>query len=149
MGQLVPEQLERATSLALDTVTFIYFLERHPIHFVTVKKLFRLIETGELTAVMSSLVFAELLVPAYKAGDIRRVQTLVRLLTNFPNMQIIMLSPEISVEAAHLRALYNMRTPDAIHAATALNVKADAIITNDKDFLRLAEIIDIRLFDIA
>lgn len=149
MGQLEPDKFERGTKLALDTVTFIYFLEQHPIHFATVKELFCLIETAELTAVMSSLIFAELLVPAYRADDIKRVQTLVRLLTNFPNIQIIPLSPEISAEAARLRAVHNMRTPDAVHAATALKVSADAIITNDKGFLRLSENIDIWLFDAA
>jgi len=146
MGRLKPAKITQGTKIALDTVTFIYFLERHPVHFVTVKELFGRIETAELTAVMSSLLFAELLVPAYRAGDSKRVQTMVRLLTNFPNMRIIPLSPEISVEAARLRAVYNMRTPDAIHAATALKENADAIITNDKGFQRLAEDIAIWLF---
>lgn len=148
MGRLEPDKLERGAKFALDTVTFIYFLECHPVYFAAVKELFRLIETAELSAVMSSLVFAELLVPAYRADDINRVKTLVRLLLNFPNMQVIPLTPEISVEAARLRALYSMRTPDAIHAATALQEGADAIITNDKGLLRMEEEIDIRLFDV-
>lgn len=44
----------------------------------------------------------------------------------------------ISLEAARLRATYNLRTPDALHAATALVAKADGIVTNDKRFKRLS-----------
>jgi len=139
MGQLELDKLTKGASFALDTVVFIYFLERHPIHYSTVKKLFHRIEKAELSAVISSLVFAELLVPVYRANDIKRAQTLIHLLTNFPNLQVISLSSEISAKAAHLRAIYNLPTPDAIHAATALTVKTDGIITNDKDFLRLSK----------
>ena len=141
--------LKKEAKIALDTVIFIYFLEQHPVYFETVKELFRRIETDKLTAVMSSLVFTELLVPAYRADDITTVNTLSRLLINFPNIKTVPVSNEISIEAARLRAIFGMRTPDAIHAATALKMDADAIITNDKDFLKLREHIDIILLDAA
>ena len=141
--------LKKEAKIALDTVIFIYFLEQHPVYFETVKELFRRIETDKLTAVMSSLVFTELLVPAYRADDITTVNTLSRLLINFPNIKTVPVSNEISIEAARLRAILGMKTPDAIHAATALKMDADAIITNDKDFLKLREHIDIILLDAA
>ena len=147
MGLLKPSALKPGSTFALDTVVFVYFLELHPTYYTTVKKIFCRIETGKLKAVMSSLVFAELLVPAYKANDRSRAQTLIRVLTNFPNLQVIPLSPEISAEAARLRAIFNIRTPDAIHAATALEAKADGIITNDKGFLRLSNELDILMLD--
>jgi predicted nucleic acid-binding protein len=34
-------------------------------------------------------------------------------------------------DAAHLRATTNIKTPDAIHAATALNVGCTLFLTND------------------
>jgi predicted nucleic acid-binding protein len=114
----------------------IYFVKQHPIYFPAVKKLLHRTEAGELTAVMSSLVFAELLVPAYRAGEIERAETLIRLLMEFPHLQISSRSPEISVEAARLRASCGMRTPDASHAATALKTGANAIVSNDKNFLK-------------
>ena len=40
--------------------------------------------------------------------------------------------------AARLRAVHGLRTPDAIHAATALESGAMGIITNDKAFLKIA-----------
>jgi predicted nucleic acid-binding protein len=52
------------------------------------------------------------------------------------------------VEASRLRALYGLRTPDAIHAATALRSSADGILSNDKRLSRLtAEGLQLWLFD--
>ena len=44
----------------------------------------------------------------------------------------------LTVDAARLRATYNLRTPDAIHVATALVGKADGIVTNDRRWRRLS-----------
>lgn len=147
MGQLDPEKLSEGNTLGVDTVVFVYFLEHHPRHYAKAKTLFQRIETGELTGVISTLVFAELLVPAYRANDMERAEMLIQLLTSFPNLQALPLTSEISAEAARLRAVHGMRTPDAIHAATALKMNVDGIITNDRGFLRLADLTDIWLFD--
>ncbi|MEH2462958.1 MAG: PIN domain-containing protein [Nostoc sp.] len=37
-------------------------------------------------------------------------------------------------QAANFRATTNLKTPDAIHAATALSVNSNQFITNDKGF---------------
>ncbi len=147
MGHLDTEKLSKGSKFGLDTVVFVYFLEHHPRHHETAKRLFQRIESGNLTGVISTLVFAELLVPAYRVNDVERAELLVQLLTSFPNIQLLPLSSEISVEAAQLRATHGMRTPDAIHAATALKASASGIITNDREFLRLAGRTDIWLFD--
>lgn len=137
MGKLNPDVLEKGELVALDTVILIYFLERHPVHYPTVRQLFRQIETGRVSAVMASLVFAELLVPAYRSGEVETVERLVRTLSNFPHLKIIPLTTEIAADAARLRARYGIRTPDAIHAATALAGEAEGIFTNDQGLVRL------------
>lgn len=147
MGQLKPENLAKGSKLGLDTVVFVYFLEQHPAHYSKAKQLFQRIESGDMTGVISTLVFAELLVPAYRANDVERAETLLLLLTTFPNLQVAPLSAQISAEAARLRALHGMRTPDAIHVATALQMGVSGIVTNDKAFLRLAGLLDIWLFE--
>lgn len=129
-------------------VALIYFLERHPRYGQSVEIIFRRIETGDLQGLMSSLVFAELLIPLYRAGDIHAANGLIRLLKNFRHLEILDLTPEIGAEAARLRAAYNLRTPDAVHAATALTGQANGVLTNDKNLGRLqAEGLQIWLFD--
>ena len=148
MGQLNPGRIPRGKVVALDTVSIIYFLERHPVHFKTADRLFRRIEKGEIPGVMSCLVFTELLVPAYRNGKPELAGTTLKILSDFPNLSLLPVTKEISQKAAELRASHNLRTPDAIHTATALAGQADYFVTNDRRLLRLEKerIIKILLF---
>ncbi len=137
MGSLTLDSIPTGSRLLLDTVALIYFLERHPRYSQSAEIIFRRIETGDLQSLMSTLVFAELLVPLYRAGDIVAANDLSRLLKNFRHLEILDLTPEIGAEAARLRAGYNLRTPDAVHAATALAGQANGLLTNDKNLSRL------------
>jgi predicted nucleic acid-binding protein len=47
---------------------------------------------------------------------------------------------EVAERASELRAKYNVRAPDAIHAATSIVEGADAFITNDTRLKRIAEV---------
>jgi predicted nucleic acid-binding protein len=42
--------------------------------------------------------------------------------------------------AAELRARYNLRTPDALHIACAIDTGCDAFLTNDTGIKRVNEI---------
>ncbi len=137
MGRLIPAKIPRGQTVALDTVSIVYFLERHPVFFQTAKDLFRRIEGGEISGLISSLVFAELLVPAYREGRTALADNIVKILSNFPNLATFPVSPEISQKAAEIRVTQNLRTPDAIHLATALVGKADCFVTNDRGLERL------------
>jgi predicted nucleic acid-binding protein len=147
VGKLKPDGLKRGERIALDTVTLIYFLEKHPTHYPTVRELFRQIEAGRVSAVMASLVFAELLVPAYRDGELETVDKLTGTLSNYPHLEIIPLTAGIAADAARLRARYGIRTPDAIHASTALAGGAESIITNDQGLVRLEPELKIRLLE--
>ena len=51
--------------------------------------------------------------------------------------QIIDLNTDIAESAARLRASLRLKLPDAVQAATALAINADALVTHDRDFSRL------------
>jgi predicted nucleic acid-binding protein len=42
--------------------------------------------------------------------------------------------------AASIRARYRLRTPDAIHLATAILEGVDVFLTNDRDLLQVREV---------
>ena len=67
----------------------------------------------------------------------RRVDEFYGLLTTFPNLAWIAPNLETADLAAQLRAAHNLRTPDALQAATALHEQATALITNDPIFDRI------------
>lgn len=137
MGRMSWQEIPDGALVALDTVVLIYFLERHSQHYPQVKDLFRSIEDHRLSAVMSSLALTELLVPAYRQEQTRAAEHLVALLQSFPHLKIVPLSCDIAVQAARLRARYGLRTPDAIHVATALHEQCSGMVTNDYALLRL------------
>ncbi len=137
MGPLSIHPIPAGSRVLLDTVTLVYFLEQHPAHGQAAEAVLRRIEEGEITGLMATLVFAELLVPVYREGETRRARLVASRLTEFRNLEVVVLSPEISMEAARLRAEHGLRTPDAIHGATALDGEADGILTNDRDLVRL------------
>ncbi len=49
-------------------------------------------------------------------------------------MQLIPINQSVLRQAATLRANTNLKTPDAIHAATALSGNCTQFLTNDKGF---------------
>ena len=128
MGSMIP----KGSRVLLDTVALIYFLEENKRYSKKAEKIFGRIESGELQGVMANLVFAELLVPLYRSGDPQAAAGLSNRLINFRNLEVITLTTEISREAARLRADYGLRTPEAIHGATAIINQATGILTNDK-----------------
>ena len=52
--------------------------------------------------------------------------------------QVVDLTADIAESAARLRAAYRLRLPDAIQAASAIEIGADALVTHDRDFSKLA-----------
>lgn len=59
---------------------------------------------------------------------------------NTSQITIWPVSVAIAERAAHLRAQYRLRTPDAIHIATAMIAGCDAFLTNDLNLKRVQEI---------
>mgnify|MGYP001252557368 CR=1 FL=1 len=140
--------IPKGSRVLLDTVALIYFLEENERYSKSAEKIFNRIESGQLQGVIASLVFAELLVPLYRSGDPQAATGLSNRLRNFRNLEVIPLTTEISMGAARLRADYGLRTPDAIHAATAISTQSTGILTNDKRLKMLSpEGLSIWLFD--
>src|SRR5262249_7494409 len=75
-----------------------------------------------------------------RCADDQRVDAFYALLTTYPNLDWISPTLEIADRAARFRALYHLRTPDALQAATAVQVGATAFITNDLAFERVATV---------
>ena len=140
--------IPKGSRVLLDSVALIYFLETNNRYSKMAEKIFGRIESGELQGILANLAFAELLVPLYRSGDPQAAAGLANRLINFRNLEVVTLTTEISMEAARLRAEYGLRTPDAIHGATAIITQASGILTNDKQLNLLArEGLSIWLFD--
>ncbi len=70
------------------------------------------------------------------------------LLTKSQNTEIIELTSSIASKAALMRARYNLKTPDSIQIATALEYGADYFLTNDHKLTGIPDISVVTLKDL-
>jgi predicted nucleic acid-binding protein len=125
--------------IALDTSIFIYQLEANPRYLALADAVFSWVERAGHEAVTSTITMTELLVPSYRDNDEHRVDEFYGLLSTYPNLRWIAPDLETADLAARLRAVYRLRTPDALQAATGIRATATAFITNDPVFARIDE----------
>ena len=132
--------LRQHRKVGLDTSIFIFQVEENPKYFKFVEPIFLWIERPKARAVTSTITMLELLVQPYQLSDIDRVNKFYSLLSTYPHLDWIAPTLEIADLAARLRAEYNLRTPDALQAASALASQAPGFISNDAVFQRVTEL---------
>ena len=76
-------------------------------------------------------------VRSVRLSDIDRVNQFYALLSSYPHLTRVAPALEIADLGARLRAEHNLRTPDALQAATALASGATGFISNDPVFQRV------------
>jgi predicted nucleic acid-binding protein len=137
VGSLV---LSSSGTVYLDTNSFIYSIERIDPYRTMLDTLWQAVSRGLLKVVTSELTLLEVLVKPLREGD-RTTATLFRtILRQTPDVQMVPITQSILEEAATLRATLSLKTPDAIHAATALLYGCDLLVTNDSAFRRVANL---------
>jgi predicted nucleic acid-binding protein len=131
------EFLKKHTTVCLDTNVLIYWVENHPVYASVLEPLFSRLDRGTMAAVTSTVTMLEILVKPYRDSNEDLVNQLYSLMSTYPGLQWVDLTLLIADTGAHLRAEFNLRTPDAIQAATALHSSATALISNDAVFERV------------
>ncbi len=117
--------------VGLDTAPLIYFIEENPAYLGTVRPFFEAMDRGEFATVTSIITLLEVLVHPFRRGDTALAQQYRDILLNAAGLTTFALSQGIAEEAARLRAVYNIRTPDAIQLATVTRGGASFFLTND------------------
>jgi predicted nucleic acid-binding protein len=122
----------RGSVVGLDTAPLIYFTEGHPQYVNIINPFFQAIKRGEFTVVTSMITLLEVLVLPLRNNDTESIKKYNELLFEMKGIRTIDISQEILVVAAQIRAAHlKVRTPDAIHLATAIEAKASFFLTND------------------
>jgi predicted nucleic acid-binding protein len=104
-----------------------------------VQVVFSKVDSGQIQAVTCVITITETLTKPLKDQD-KKVELAYRNLLQSRNLTVSPITSRIADRAADLRSRYNLRTPDALHVATAIDTQADAFLTNDKGLKRIAEI---------
>ncbi|WP_413173482.1 type II toxin-antitoxin system VapC family toxin [Anabaena azotica] len=137
----ITNSLQGVRRLFLDTAPVIYFVEQHPQYFPATIEVFEQLQNTPLVGVVSPITLAECLVQPYRLEQTELQQEFIELMTDNENIKFVpVVNESIAIEAAQIRARYNLQLPDAFQIAVALNAECEAFLTNDVTFKRVTEL---------
>jgi predicted nucleic acid-binding protein len=126
--------------VALDTPVWIAFIEQKSAFLAEVNPLFESLRSGRIRVVTSAVGLIEILTGALLRGDELLARRAEEVLTGLDGSTIVPVTLDVAKHAARLRAAYRLRTPDAIHLATAVAAEAAEFVTTDRRLARVKEI---------
>ena len=121
----------------VDTQIVIYSVETHAPYWAALQPLWRTTQTAGISVVTSELTLMEALVRPLRDGD-DALTTAYEQLFQSREIRLIPISRPILREAARLRAVSRLRTPDALHAAPAVLSNCAMFLTNDQSFRQIS-----------
>ncbi len=126
--------------LGVDSMLFVYWLEGSQEFGAAAGALLEAAEVGRCRLAASALALLEILVVPKRMGRGDLCRRYRDLLESFPNLDFHELDGDIADKAAELRARYDLRTPDAIHLATAIAAGAESFASEDRRLKKVKEI---------
>lgn len=132
--------LKNISLIAFDTAPIIYFVEANPKYDALVTTIFERVENGEITGITSVISLCEVLIHPLRSQNLNLKQRYFDILENSLNFFTKSINLTTAETAADLRARYNLRTPDALQIAAALENGCEAFLCNDKDLKRVTEL---------
>lgn len=136
----IANALQSVQKLGIDTVAFIYLVEQHPDYLARIRKIFQSIQAGEIRGSSSVISLTEVLTKPLRTGRHDLAKDYRTILRNSRYFTLLPVTEEIAEEAASLRAQFGLKTPDALHAATAIKAGCDSFLTNDLGLTRITSI---------
>jgi predicted nucleic acid-binding protein len=144
MGQL---NIPKSSLVYLDTVTIIYSIERFPTYIALLDPMWRQLQSGDCQVTTSELTLLETLVMPIQQANQDLISRYERLLMA-SEVNLIPITRTLLKTAASIRANAKLKTPDAIHAATAIDAGCNTFLTNDQGFRKVPELPTVILQDV-
>ena len=137
----IDEALSGVSTLAFDSDCIIYFMNQDTDHDAPMIEIFLRVASSRICGLTSTITLTEGLVYAFRNGDLQIQQEYRDLLNNSNNFRLVAIDSSIAERAAELRARYNLRTPDALQVATAIDTGCEAFLTNNaRHFKRVTDL---------
>jgi predicted nucleic acid-binding protein len=137
----ISSDLKQINSIFIDTAPVIYYIEAHPQFGPLTKEVVNAFQTGSLSAFSSVITLTEVLSKPIKAKDEKLARKFGEFLKHGENFNLMEITTSIAERAGRLRGYYpDLRTVDAIQIAAAIEVGADAFLTNDIKLKQIKEI---------
>ena len=131
-----PLTLPRTGLIYIDASGLIYSMERVEPYRELLEPMWQEAQDGNIAIVSSPILVLEALVKPLRDGN-TEIASQYRELFASGAVRLLEASYEVFEAAAGIRAETGLKTPDAIHAATAIRAECALFITNDTDFRRV------------
>ena len=131
-----PLTLPAGGSVYVDANAIIYSVERIEPYRGLLAPMWQEARAGRFTLASSELVVLETLIKPLREGN-ARLEMLFRSIFVAAEMELIPATLAIWEDAARIRATTGLKTPDALHAASALQAECALFLTNDSDYRRV------------
>lgn len=146
MGSLT---LPAAGAVYVDANVVIYSVEKVEPYYTALQPLWAAAQASSISLISSELLLLETLVKPLQQADRVSEAGYRALLLASNELRLMPITMPILDSAARLRATTGLRTPDAIHAATALLAGCVLFATNDTGFTRVAGLPVVILRDVV
>jgi predicted nucleic acid-binding protein len=121
----------------VDTNAVIYRVEEVKPYIDVALPLWDALDAGTQAIATSELSVLEVLVKPLRLQNASLQELFLGTLYDTPGLACIPISRQVLEAAAQVRATFGLKTPDAIHAATALIEGCTLFVTNDVGFRRI------------
>jgi predicted nucleic acid-binding protein len=123
----IVDALQGVTHLFLDSAPVIYFVERNQAYLSVMRAVFQSIQAGSPIVVTSPITLAECLVRPFDLGQTQLQRAFINTIATGTNTIFVPITdPIIAIQAAQIRAKYNLQLPDAFQIAVALNAECES-----------------------
>lgn len=136
----ISDALKDVRRLGIETAPYIYYVENHPVYADKMDVIFQTVELNGIEIHTSAITLTEVLVKPIQAHDHPLIASYREMLMATDYIHLNTVTVELAEHAAHLRARYNLRTPDALHIASAVLAGCSALLTNDLGLKRVQEL---------
>ena len=140
MVSSLTDHIPDGARVLIDTNPLIYIFEGN--HLARpFEPIFAAIDEGRIHAVITPITLAEIVAGPLKAGKEALAERYRQTLTANPGWKLCDINADIAMLAARLRSKHRLKLPDALQAATALHQNCHALITHDRDFKSLIDLL--------
>lgn len=126
--------------LYIEAAPLIYFVEENATYIARMDAIIARIEDRGIETFSSVITLTEVITHPLRLGQTELVEEYRDILLNEGHFRLVSVNAVIAETAANLRARYHLRTPDALHIATALAAKCDSFLTNDRGLKRVEDL---------
>jgi predicted nucleic acid-binding protein len=140
MGVSLADQVPDGATVLIDTNPLIYLLEGNRLG-APFRPLVEAIDSGRIRALVTPITVAEVVSGPLKSGKEALAERYRRTITRNPGWSIREIDADIAVLAARLRLRHALKLPDAIQLAVALEEGCYALVTHDRDFGAVSDLL--------